>query len=379
MRRTYLLAATALAVSLAVSRPARAELPVIDVATQFVNRLISQAEQALWKQLSDLNIDTLTRGFTQLSNYLQGQVASAVQIADASNTANATFQRQVRNAQIVSDHAVSPASCLALDGGQSVTLASAQADRVTIILSSVADTRGEGGPGSPAYGGTAQAAEANRELHLTRYCSQVDVEAGLCGSVSERENADQRAASLFGPATYRAQADIDAANDYTMSLIQPTPPAPLRGDARKGLDGAQAEQRRKAYNARISLSRLITNTITGLHAAAVVLTPEQQAQQTLMGRTPTTNGSAYDAMELEVYRRHGNQNWNVSLERMPGAPTLLRELSRQLAFLTAVVWTDTKLQMQGNVALAALLAADAERDLRNNQTPVMPTPLIGSR
>jgi len=377
--RTTLMATAALTVAMLCSSPAKADIPVTNPISDLLSNAISklQAEAAL--AYSNLNISTLTMGFNQVSNYMKGQTASMIQLFDASNTANATFQRQVRNAGIVADHSVSPAACFALDQGQSASVAGAQADRVTIILSGVTDARGEGGPGNPAYSGAAQAAEANRVLHLRRYCGALDVEAGICGAVSQRENGDQRAASMFGQPTYAAQADIDAANDYASSLLQPTPPPPLRADARKGIDGVQAEQQRKAYNARMSLSRWITNDLVGMRASAVVLSADQQAQQRAMGRTPTANGSEYDALDLEVSRRYGNVGWNVALERMPSAPVLLREVSRQLALQAHLTWLDMKLRMPETAAIAALNAADAERDRAMHQTPTAPLPLIGAR
>ena len=379
MRKTRLLAASALTAAMLCSSPARADLPVTNPISDLLSNAIAKAQAAAALAYSNLNISTLTLGFSQMANYAKGQVAAMMQVTDASNTANATFQRQMRNAGIVADHSVSPAACLALDQGQSASVASAQADRVTIILSGVTDARGEGGPGNPAYSGAAQAAEANRVLHLRRYCGALDVEAGICGAVSQRENGDQRAASMFGQPTYATQADIDAANDYGSTLLQPTPPPPLRADARKGLDGAQAEQQRKAYNARMSLSRWITNGLVGMRASAVVLSADQQAQQRAMGRTPMANGSEFEAIDLEVSRRYGNQGWNVALERMPSAPVVLREISRQIAFQTHLTWLDAKLRMQEVAALAALNAADAERDRAAHQTPTAPLPLIGAR
>ncbi len=379
MRKSTLLAAAA-ATTLLMAQPAKAEFTVeFGPITELLSKTLNAAQVAAVDAFSKINILTMTQGFNQVSNYLKGQTASMIQLFDASNTANATFQRQVRNAGIVADHSVSPAACLALDQGQSASVAGAQADRVTIILSGVTDARGEGGPGNPAYSGANQAAEANRVLHLRRYCGALDVEAGICGAVSQRENGDQRAASLFGQPTYAAQADIDAANDYASSLLQPTPPPPLRADARKGIDGVQAEQQRKAYNARMSLSRWITNELVGMRASAVVLSADQQAQQRAMGRTPTANGSEYDALDLEVSRRYGNVGWNVALERMPSAPVLLREVSRQFALQAHLAWLDMKLRMPETAAIAALNAADAERDRAMHQTPTAPLPLIGAR
>ena len=379
MPKTKLLAASALTAAMLYAGPAWADIPVTNPISDILSNVIAKAQAAAALAYSNLNISTLTLGFNQVSNYLKGQTASLMQITDASNTANASFQRQMRNAGIVADHAVSPAACLALDQGQSASVAGAQADRVTVILSGVTDARGEGGPGNPAYSGAAQAAEANRVLHLRRYCGALDVEAGICGAVSQRENGDQRAASMFGQATYAGQADIDAANDYGSTLLQPTPPPPLRTDARRGLDGVQAEQQRKAYNARMSLSRWITNGLVGMRASAVVLSGDQQAQQRAMGRTSTANGSEYEAIDLEVSRRYGNVGWNVALERMPTAAPILREVSRQLAFQAHLTWLDTKLRIQEAAALAALNAADAERDRAAHQTPTAPLPLIGER
>lgn len=379
MRKRHILASAAV-VALLHGTPARAEIPVTNPISDALTNLVNQAQQMLWKQLSDLNITTLINGFNQLTNYMKAQVSSAMQIADASNTANATFQRQVRNADIVANHTVSPQACLALDSGQSITVAGAQADRVTVVLADYSDNRGEGGPGTPAYAGTAQAAQANRELHLTRYCSRVDAEAGLCSSPSRRANADQRASSLFAQPTYQSQPDIDAANDFATALLQPTPPAPLRGDERRGLEGVQAEQARKNYNARQSASHwAVDAAAVSSHASAVSLTVDQQAQQKIMGRPQTATGSVSEAIELEVNRRYGNQAWNVGLEAMPSAPVILREIARQLALQAYLTWQSNKLHVQEVTLLAAMNAADAERDLHAHQAPTMPTPLIGQR
>ena len=98
-----------------------------------------------------------------------------------------------------------------------------------------------------------------------------------------------------------------------------------------------------------------------------------------MGRASTANGSEYEAIDLEVSRRYGNVGWNVALEKMPTAATILREVSRQLAFQAHLTWLDSKLRMQETAALAAMNAADAERDRAAHQTPTTPLPLIGSR
>ena len=386
MRRTLLAATTALCMLGAPQAHAALIVtnPISDFLSQTLNDLqvaATHAVEAAVAAMSQLQNTTLISGFNQISNYLKGQTASSIQIADASNTVNAMFARSLHNSEIVAAHAVSPAACLALDMSQSASVASSQADRVTLILANVTDPRGEGAPSTPAFGGAAQAAEANRTLHLRRYCSQLDVEAGLCSAVSELENGDTRAASLFGHPTYPAQADLDAANDYATTILQPTPPSPLRGDARSGVNGAQATQRRRNYDGRMSLARWVLNSLVGAYTSSVQLTSDQQAQQRLLGRTATANGSLYDVLDLEVTRRFGNQAWNVALERMPSDPVILREIARQNALQAYLSWFDIKMRMQENALLAAQVGADAERDLRDPrfQSPSAPYPVIGAR
>ena len=118
MRKTLLrtAAATALACVLAAPRPARADWPTFDVIT---HTLLQQAQNAITTAVTNVekavtNIGTtignkitnlgtdlssvLSNGFTQQANYAKAQVGAQQQIADASNTVNATFQKALRSA-----------------------------------------------------------------------------------------------------------------------------------------------------------------------------------------------------------------------------------------------------------------------------------------
>lgn len=387
MSRRSLLAATALGLAL-VTGPALGQWQVTNPISDAISWAINAVQRAAIltvdasiNAMGELNYTTLVAGFNQLTNYLKGQTASQVQITDASNTAQAQFARSVRNADIAAGHAVSPAACLALDAGKTIATASLGTTQTVAVLSGVSDPRGEGAPRTPAYHGAGQAAEANRRYHLSRYCSQVDVEAGLCGAVSPLENADQRALSVFGQATYADQDRLNAANDYALTLIQPTAQPPLRGDARKSENGAQLEQDRRNYNARMSLASGAMNTLVAWRTGTARLTPEQQAQQRAMGQAATDTASAFEATELEVLRRHGNAAWGVSLERMTTAPVILREIARQLALQAHLTWSDTKLRMLELGLAAGHTAADARRDYDRafQQLPAMPIPVAGAR
>lgn len=386
MRKHALIAATALAGMAfgAVAfdgRRALAQAEVTDLGAYTVLGTVQSAIVGVIETMNQAVVDNVRTAGNQIGNYLRGQMAAQGQIADASNQAIAQYHNQVRTAQATLDHAVSPQACASLDNAQASSASGTRREQIVGILAAVTDPRGEGAYGTPSYYGAAQGAVANQQLHLARYCSGVDVEAGLCGGVSQMPNADQRSGSLLGHGTYPEQRHIDAAHDYLMSLIQATPPAPLRRDERAGLVGAQEEQKRKAYNAQISAAYAVGDWILASRAASVTLTAEQQAQMRAAGLVPTATASWHDAMDLEAMRRHGGLAWSAGLEQMGTAPVLLREIARILAFGVYVDWQSYKLNERRALVEAADLARSANAGLLDpSRSPTMPIPaVVGGR
>ena len=171
----------------------------------------------------------LQQGFTQNANYAKASINASRDIADASNTAMAGFQTQVRQAEIRDEHTVSPEACYALDGGVSTQAAGVQGFDVAWTIGRIHSARGRADPGMPSYFGEAQGVASMSKQHLSRYCDQKDVDAGLCAVPAGAPDGDTDAASLFNGGTYPDQAGVDAAKDYTTNLIQPVAPAALRG------------------------------------------------------------------------------------------------------------------------------------------------------
>ena len=182
---------------------------IVSTIQSMENSMVSK-----FTDVGNLINNQLTSGFTQQSNYTKAAIGAQEQIADASNTAMATYQKDIRNAQLRDEHTMSPEACTALNMGQAITVSAGQSWRVGQALSAVTDPRGEAGPGTPANAGQGQAAAAITQLHLSRYCSQNEAAAGLCMFNVARENLDQRASSLFGVPNYAGQDGVDAANDY---------------------------------------------------------------------------------------------------------------------------------------------------------------------
>ena len=405
MNRLGLLGTTAVAFVLGGvvmnARPALAQLATIDVAS-ITQQLKSFAQETgilqvlqamntvqttINNTMKDINTaiggtaygdtNTLLRnGFTQNANYSKAAVGAQQQIADASNTAMTAVQKSFRNAQIRDEHTLSPQACTALNFGQSVTVAAGQSWRVSQAIGVVTDRRGQGLPGTPAYAGEGQAAAAITQLHLTRYCSENEAQAGLCTLDPTRQNLDQDASSLIGVSAYNPTGGVDAANDFATNIVQPVVPGASRGDALTSVVGQDAEAHRRGYNAKISLARSVANDVIASRTNSVNLTADEKQQMTDEGLTPTDQSSWLGAMELEVNRRAGGVAWQASLQGMPPKSVMV-EIATELAMTNYIELQRLKLEQQHTLVSASLLATAAQSELK----PVasMPTPQMASQ
>ena len=140
MRKLTLPASTAIGIVIGGvlfnATPAQADLPTIDAtvlaAVNAVKGVLSDingyiqdvkdflsATGPIASLLGDNTFGTveqlLQEGFTQTANYQKASVGALEQILDASNSANARFKRDVRNAQIRDEQTPNPTACIALD------------------------------------------------------------------------------------------------------------------------------------------------------------------------------------------------------------------------------------------------------------------------
>ena len=366
--------------------PALAEYPTFDAIT---HSLLTAAQDAITKAVDKVQTsvtdigtqldDKLTAGFTQMANYDKATVGAQEEIANASNQANATFQKSIRNAQIRDDHTTSPQACAALNYGQTVTVAQGQAWRVAQAIGNVTDRRGQALPGTPAYAGQGQAAAAITQLHLSRYCNENEAAAGLCAANPTRQNLDQSATSLIGVSAYNPDPNnsgVDAANDFATNVLQPVVPAASRGDALTSVVGQDAEARRRGYNARMSLARAVANDVIASRSNSVNLTEAEKAQQTNEGVTPTDQSSWLGALELDVNRRSSGVDWAASLQAMPPKSVMV-EIATELAMGNYIALENYKQGQQIAMLVAAQLAATAEADLKPAAS--MPVPKLVSQ
>jgi hypothetical protein len=375
------------------SLPAFADLPVIDPAsilqeTGILNVLntingiesdVSKYTNEIFGALGDNTYGTvqqlLQEGFTQNANYAKAQVGAQQQITDASNMAMARFHRDMRNAQIRDEQTVSPNACTALDGGVSTQAAAVQAYDVAWTIGQIHDQRGEAGPGMPSYYGQAQGVASMANEHLSNYCDQNDVAAGLGCTLSMTPDADQQFASLFGSGTYTSQTAVNTAKDYAINLIEPVAPAALRGDQLASTQGQDAAVRRRSFNARMSLAQNYVDQIIGMNSPSVPLTAQQQQYLQDMGLPAQQTGSWFQALQIEAERRISDVNWAATLQGMPPA-TVNREIAIELALNNYLQFQLFKTALQTGTINATQLAQTAEHDF--SPTVQMPTPSIAS-
>jgi hypothetical protein len=381
--------------------PALADLPVIDPASiaQQIQQLAKETgildvlnamntvQNTISSTMNDINTaignttygdtNTLLReGFTQEANYAKGQVGAQQQITDASNMAMARFERDIRNSQIRDQQTPNVQNCTALDSGQVVTAASLQGWRTGQTIESVMDPRGEALPGTPAYYGAGQAMEAAGQVHLSRYCSATDAQAGLCTeAATAMQNADQRASSLFGTDNLNDQNGINAANDFGTNLIQPIVPAALRGDQLTSVSGQDAAAHRREYNARMSLARSVIDLAIGQQTPGVTLTAQQQQLLTSEGLPVPTSGSWLQALSLEATRRISDVTWAAGLQAMPPA-SVAREIATELALSNYLAMQNYRVTLMNATVAATQLSATEEANFRT-ATP-MPSPSMAS-
>jgi len=363
--------------------PAFADMPVFDFG---LAGIVQAAQSALGNAISSIGsqitsavtgmqqsvTDMLRDGFTQNANYSKAQISAQQQIADASNNANARVGRDLRNAEIRDEHTPNPQACAALDFGQALEAARGQSGLVAAAISTVMDPRSEGGPGTPAYFGAAQAAAASTQLHMARYCDAREAQAGLC-AISALPNADQRATSMFGRDTFDGPTGVNAANDFATTLIQPVPPAALRGDQLTAAASQDEAARRRAYTARMSLARNVLSHTIAVQTPSVTLTTAQQEQMRSLGMQPVQTASWLNAMDLEVSRRSGSVGWAQALQTMPPA-SVSREIALELAMSNYIAMQKYRLDLYSVTVGAAHLAVEAERQL--TPTVMMPSPSI---
>ncbi len=363
--------------TMSAPRPAYAlfdSVPIVHAIMEMqavLNGTLSAFQNMVNLALGRIN-GVLGPGFSQLSNYMKAQVGAQEQIADATNMVNARLAREVRNSEQRNNHAVNRQDCLNLEGGQAAVVAARKGGDVAAALDSGKSGRAEAHKGTPAWEGAGQAQQAANNNHFSLYCSDAEADAGVCTLASqEQKDADQNASSLLTPPVYVDKQAITRANDYATTLIQPSPPAALRGSSLTSIEGQGSLPGRRSYNAAITLAEHVTDGVLGWHANTVSLSSAQKAEATREGITNTDAGSEYEATDLEINRKYSGTDWQADLQAMPAPKSVLVQIALLDAQRNWILWQQYKLEQQRALMEATRLSIEAERRLR----PVTPMPV----
>src|SRR5664279_3811953 len=190
------------------------------------------------------------------------------QVANATNTTMADFHTSLSEQQILRNHIITPATCAAVDSSQAAAVGQQQAAITLDGVQNQLDRRGEGQPGTNGHEGWAQSRQSTLLGHYQAYCSDLDVENGLCNAAEPAawQSRDQQARSLFSIPTFN-QDSSNAADAYATNLIEPAVPAAVRADQANTQPGQDIMVARQQYNSSVSLARYVVADILASHAS----------------------------------------------------------------------------------------------------------------
>jgi len=308
-----------------------------------------------------------------------GAVDTAQQVANATNTVMADFHTSLAEQQILRNHIITPATCAAVDSAQAAAVGQQQAAITLDGVQNPLDRRGEGQPGTNGHEGWAQSRQSTLIGHFQTYCSDLDVENGLCNAAQPIvwQDRDQQARSLFSIPTYN-QDSSDAANAYATNLIEPMVPAAVRVDDSKTQQGQDIMVQRQQYNASVSLARYVIADILASHAPTITaVPPDLQRQRQLDGQPASNTASWWDATNLYL-RYHSTLTYQNALQSMGTAAAVDRAIAQSIDTGNNIAWASYNRLNQIAALLAASVSYQAMDRYRqvDRREPSFPSPQI---
>lgn len=308
-----------------------------------------------------------------------GNVQTAEQVANATNTTMADFQISLSEQQILRNHIVTPATCAAVDSSQAAAVGQQQAAVTLDGVQNQLDRRGEGQPGTNGHEGWAQSRQSTLIGHVRTYCSDLDVENGLCNAADPVvwQDRDQQARSLFSIPTFN-QDSSDAANAYATNLTEPAVPATVRADQANTQPGQDIMAQRQQYNASVSLARYVIADILASHAPTITaVPPDLQRQRQLDGQPASDTASWWDATNLYL-RYHSTLTCQNALQRLGTPAAVDREIAQSINTGNNIAWASYSRLNQIAALLATSVSYQAMERYRqiDRREPSFPTPQV---
>lgn len=286
-----------------------------------VSQSIASAAQTLagWLQHLDLTIST---GFGRLTAEIAKQTAAMRSFAQGNAAVQSQLYMEKARADAQTRYEPSPRQCFEAAGGAGVGVAQAGAAQALRTMNSSFASRTLFTPNTSAAVGKIY------DDHISKYCSQQDVDLGRCSRPVDpsMQNADVRADSTLNTSSYTSD-QIAAAQAFVNNVVNPMPTQNIPKNWESTSQGKTFVAGQYIEQARASVAA------NSLNASIAERTPIQG-----LGSAAMLNKADVSEMELiesQVRGRFESPAWykmiaSLSLENMMREVVKIRALQAQM-------------------------------------------------
>lgn len=312
-----------------------------------VSASIGTATTLIVTWLERINL-TISTGFGKLYGEIAKQTASMKTFEQGNAAVQAQLLMEKARADAQVKYELSPRTCYETAGGAAATVAAGEVKQTANELNRDFAKRTMFTPNTSAAVGKAY------DDHVSKYCSQQDVDLGRCSRPADPtlQNADVRADATLNTTSYTPE-QVAAARAFVANVANPVPTQNIPKDWEKSDQGKMFIAGQYIEQARASVAA------HSLNAAVAARTPiPGLGSAALMNKADI---SELELMESQVRGRFESQGWYKMIAGF-SLENLLREANKMQALK---LWMDLKSYQQMErieTVLATQLAVDVKRD-----------------
>ncbi len=312
-----------------------------------VSAAIATATTTIVLWLERLNT-TIASGFGKVMAEIQRQTAAIRTMEEGNAAVQSQIYMEKARADAQVKYELSPRVCYETAGGASATVAAGE------VRETLSDLNRDFAQRSMFTPNTAAAVGKIFDDHVSKYCSQQDVDLGRCSRVADTtlQNADVRADATLNTSSYTSD-QLTAARTFVNNVANPMPTQNIPKNWESTAQGKTYVAGQYIEQARASVAA------NSLNAAVAARTPIQGlGSAALLNKADV---SEQELMESQVRGRFESPTWYALIASF-SLENLLRELSKMQALK---LWMDLKSFQQMErieMVLATQLAMDVKRD-----------------
>ena len=312
-----------------------------------VSASIGTAASLIIEQLVQINL-TISNGFGKLYGEIAKQTASMRTFEQGNAAVQSQLLMEKARADAQVKYELSPRTCFETAGGSAAAVAAGEVKQTINELNRDFAKRTLFTPNTSAAVGKIY------DDHVSKYCSQQDVDLGRCSRAVDPtlQNADVRADATLNTASYTPE-QIVAARAFVSNVANPVPTQNIPKDWEKSDQGKMFIAGQYIEQARASVAA------NSLNAAIAARTPIQGLGSAAMMNKPDM--SELELMESQVRGRFESRPWYQMIAGF-SLENLLREANKMQALK---LWMDLKSYQQMErieTVLATQLSMDVKRD-----------------